>query len=156
MDRSYSSGSELNSLELERFILPATASRVVVSVILAMLLESCSAVNGNPTVRATNSAITEYLKDHGLPGVGAQTVDPWDKTHRVLLYGFVGKARDSSEAEERTREYLDDPAIQVVNRIKIDPQLLATSNSADSSKPVGDFQSYKVALGGVYIERLRS
>jgi hypothetical protein len=86
-----------------------------------------------------SSALTEYLHNHRLPAVGAQITVGEDGARSVMLYGFVATGRGFSDAEKRTRTYLHDPNVQITNRIKIEPGLLAlhpaqSEPSADHSQ----------------------
>ncbi|HTW86602.1 MAG TPA: hypothetical protein VMD75_01230 [Candidatus Binataceae bacterium] len=85
-----------------------------------------------------SSALTEYLHKHRLPAVGAQISVDADGARSVMLYGFVATERGFSDAEKRTRDYLHDPDLRIVNRIKIEPSLLALNHNASESASSAD------------------
>jgi hypothetical protein len=56
----------------------------------------------------------------------------------ILLYGFVATPYGKDDAEEQARDFLDDPDVAIVNRIKIRPELLTlgtTDNSNAGAEP---------------------
>lgn len=83
-----------------------------------------------------SSVLTEYLHKHRLPAVGAQICVDADGARSVMLYGFVATERGFNDAERRTRDYLHDPDLEIINRIKIEPDLLALPRNA--SQPSED------------------
>jgi hypothetical protein len=102
--------------------------------------------------------ITEYLKSNRLPLVGAQALDS-GTGREVILYGFVATPEGKSDAEEKTRQVVDDPSVEVVDRIKVRPELLtaeqdlaaeatssATSRDANNAmSQIASTQSYPAA-----------
>jgi len=115
-----------------------------------------------------SATLTEYLHNHRLPAVGAQVTVGEDGARTVMLYGFVATQRGFDDAAQRTRDFLHDPYVRIVNRVKIEPEMLAlhkqgsqaTSSSyssqessgapapalADNTPPpadVGDIQQYQ-------------
>ncbi|MHB8381737.1 MAG: hypothetical protein ACYDC3_05290 [Candidatus Binataceae bacterium] len=85
-------------------------------------------------------AITEYLKSNRLPLVGAQALDS-GTGREVILYGFVATPEGKSDAEEKTRQVVDDPSVAIVDRIKVRPELLTAeqdpASEATSSEASG-------------------
>jgi hypothetical protein len=84
-----------------------------------------------------STALTDYLKHHRLPLVGAQVMrDPNNGGRTVVLYGFVGSDLGKSDAQRRAEDFINDPAVDVDNRIRVNPELLAAGpSSPDSSAP---------------------
>jgi hypothetical protein len=85
-----------------------------------------------------SAALTEYLHNHKLPAVGAQITVGEDGARTVMLYGFVATQRGYENAEKRTRSFLNDPYVRIVNRIKIEPELLALGKSGSQAATSGD------------------
>lgn len=91
---------------------------------------------------STSLALTDYLHHHLLPAVGAQVTPTDEGSHTVMLYGFVATERGKSDAEKRTREYLKDSSVLITNRIRIEPELLASPANPAVSTETADTQSY--------------
>lgn len=82
---------------------------------------------------AKSKALSDYLTRHKLPLVGAQVMRGPDAQRGVVLYGFVGSDFGKQDAVAKSREFLNDPSLAVNNRIKVNPELLTSSQPADSS-----------------------
>jgi hypothetical protein len=84
--------------------------------------------------QAQSTALTDYLKTHHLPLVGAQVLSAPDGERQVILFGFVATDYGKGDAESKTRRYINDPKVTVDNRVKIEPSLArpASSSSPDS------------------------
>ena len=84
-----------------------------------------------------STALTDYLKHHRLPLVGAQVMrNPNNGDRTVVLYGFVGSDLGKADAQRRAEDFINDPAVDVDNRIRVNPELLAASPSPpESSAP---------------------
>jgi len=81
-----------------------------------------------------SKALTDYLKHHRLPLVGAQVLrNPNDGNRSVVLYGFVGSDFGKSDAQRQADDFINDPAVEVDNRIRVNPELLAASPSGPDS-----------------------
>jgi hypothetical protein len=86
-----------------------------------------------------STALTDYLKKHRLPLVGAQVLrNPSDGSRIVVLYGFVGSDFGKSDAQRKAEDYINDASVDVDNRIRVNPELLSagsssSTGSADSS-----------------------
>ena len=95
-----------------------------------------SSGGGHLTAAASTSdssqsgALTDYLKTHRLPLVGAQVLNNSSGVHQVILYGFVATQFGKQDAEAKARQFLGDPTVEVVNRIDVRPELLASGNSS--------------------------
>ena len=80
-----------------------------------------------------STALTDYLKTHRLPLVGAQVLNKGSGNRQVVLYGFVATQFGKQDAEAKARQFLGDPNVEVTNRIDVRPELLASGNPAPSS-----------------------
>jgi hypothetical protein len=118
--------------------------RLVLIALLAPLIvlqPVWSAAAGDAT-DPTSSALTSYLHEHRLPAVGAQVTGTADGGRTVILYGFVATPKGKSDAELRTRTYLNDPSVSIMNRIIIDPTLLASNKPNTSNGQIDEYQNY--------------
>ena len=90
--------------------------------------------------QSQSGALTDYLKTHHLPLVGAQVLSAPDGEKQVILFGFVATDYGKGDAESKTRRYINDPKVTVDNRIKIEPTLAkpASSGSPASQSPEAD------------------
>jgi hypothetical protein len=78
-----------------------------------------------------SSALTDYLKHHRLPLVGAQVMrNPNNGARTVVLYGFVGSDFGRSDAQRKAEDFINDAAVDVDNRIRVNPELLAAGKSS--------------------------
>jgi hypothetical protein len=93
--------------------------------------------------KTQSSALTEYLKSHRLPLVGARVLVSPSGERQVMLYGFVASQYGKDDAEAKARKYLNAPAIGVDNQIKVQPQLAKSSPGASPSS------TYDPSMGGV-------
>jgi hypothetical protein len=85
-----------------------------------------------------SQALTQYLKAHRLPLVGAQVLDSSGGKRAIVLYGFVGTDFGKSDASAKAQRFLADPSVVVDNRINIRPELLASgapTRTPSSSSP---------------------
>jgi len=82
----------------------------------------------NATVDQTQSqALTDYLKNHRLPLVGAQVLAAPDGQRQVILFGYVASGYGKQDAENKAHAYMKDTAVTVDNRITIQPELAAAN-----------------------------
>ncbi len=91
--------------------------------------------NGVREVPSQSEALTDYLHRRRLPLVGAHVLAAGGGPRQVILYGFVATAFGKADAADRAREFLNDPAAQVQNRIKIAPEL---ANRPETPPPPAD------------------
>jgi hypothetical protein len=75
--------------------------------------------------------LTDYFKGHRLPLVGAQAYTDNSGSRQVVLFGMVATSFGKSDAAQKAASLLNDPAIAVVNRIRIDPTLIAASGAPE-------------------------
>jgi hypothetical protein len=107
-------------------------------------------ITGGSIDSGESSALSEYLKNHRLPLVGAQVVQGGE-ARQVILFGFVATPQGQLDAESRTRKYLKDASVVIDNRIKINPEL---ANSAPTmlehqSQPPASADDLDSSMGGV-------
>jgi len=84
---------------------------------------------GYTASQAESQALTDYLKQHRLPLVGAQVLHGPNAQRAVVLYGYVGSEFGKNDATAKATKYLNDPSAQVDNRVKVRPEILAGTGS---------------------------
>jgi hypothetical protein len=106
-----------------------------------------------------SQGLSDYLKHHSLPLVGAQVVTSPSGGKQVILFGFVASDFGKTDAEQKARHYLSDPNLVVDNRIKVSGELahggkgsgstvngVPSGNAYDSTDPyasTGSAQDYQ-------------
>lgn len=99
-----------------------------------MAAPSASGTVAGGTIDSPQSqGLSDYLKAHSLPLVGAQVVTSSSGGKQVILFGFVASDFGKTDAEQKARHYLKDPTLVVDNRIKISPELAGGHGSSHST-----------------------
>src|SRR5271163_3998368 len=80
-----------------------------------------------------SQGLSDYLKAHSLPLVGAQVVTSSSGGKQVILFGFVASDFGKTDAEQKARHYLKDQSVVVDNRIKISAALAGGNGGARST-----------------------
>jgi len=83
----------------------------------------------------STDTLSVYLHAHRLPLVEARMLTGDRGERSVLLYGFVATDYGKRDAEDQARDFLDDPDISIINRIKVRPELLTLG------RPANDYNS---------------
>ncbi len=106
--------------------------------------------------QAQSQALTNYLKAHHLPLVGAQVLNAPDGQRQVILFGFVATDYGKGDAESKTRRYINDPAVTVDNRIKIEPSLAnaKAANSGSNGADENDLSGLEAYQNQTYEDQL--
>jgi hypothetical protein len=100
----------------------------------SMPMPSSSGTVAGGTIDSPQSqGLSDYLKHHSLPLVGAQVVTSPSGGKQVILFGFVASDFGKTDAEQKARHYLKDSSLVVDNRIKISPELAGAHGSSGSS-----------------------
>jgi hypothetical protein len=94
---------------------------------------SAGTVAGGTIDSPQSSGLSDYLKHHSLPLVGAQVVTSPSGGKQVILFGFVASDFGKTDAEQKARHYLKDSSLVVDNRIKISPELAGSAGSSGST-----------------------
>lgn len=92
-------------------------------------------MSGYTADQTRSASLTDYLKNHKLPLVGAQVLKDSSGGRAVVLYGYTGSEFGKSDAASKTRKFLHDSTITVDNRIKVRPELLASNRAAAPVAP---------------------
>ncbi|MGD1027853.1 hypothetical protein [Candidatus Binatus soli] len=94
---------------------------------------SAGTVAGGTIDSPQSQGLSDYLKHHSLPLVGAQVVTSTSGGKQVILFGFVASDFGKTDAEQKARYYLKDPSLVVDNRIKISPELAGSRAGSGST-----------------------
>ena len=78
-----------------------------------------------------STRLTDYLHSHRLPLVGAQVLDS-ASGRSVMLYGYTATDFGKSDAETKTRRYLNDNNVVINNHIRVMPELASMKPAADT------------------------
>ncbi|HXW84414.1 MAG TPA: hypothetical protein VEJ86_08405 [Candidatus Binataceae bacterium] len=84
--------------------------------------------------QSQSRTITDYLRAHQLPLVGAQLVSAPGGQRQVILFGYTATDFGRSDAESKVRKYLNDPNLEIANRIQVSPEL-ANASPSDTQPP---------------------
>jgi hypothetical protein len=95
--------------------------------------------------QSQSGALTDYLKSHRLPLVGARVLQAPGGERQVMLYGFVATQYGKNDAEAKVHTYVNDPSVTVDNRIKVEPQLAKSAPGTSGSSG----SAYDPSMGGV-------
>jgi len=109
-------------------------------ILLAGIASICAAADADD---AASDPLTEYLHANRLPLVEARTLISSSGQRSVLLYGYVATDLGKRDAEDQTRDFMDDPDVTINNRIVVRPELLtmgmpANPNSDGAEPAAGD------------------
>ena len=94
---------------------------------------SAGTVAGGTIDSPQSQGLSDYLKHHQLPLVGAQVVTSKSGGRQVILFGFVASDFGKTDAEQKARHYLKDQTVVVDNRIKISPELAGVKGGSAGS-----------------------
>jgi hypothetical protein len=86
-------------------------------------------VVGGTVDPSRSQALTEYLNAHHLPLVSGRVVSVAGGSPEAILDGYVASEFGKSDAEQKTRTFLNNPNTLVDNRITISPELAGSSGS---------------------------
>jgi hypothetical protein len=101
---------------------------VVVLTALTALAAPPAAAQSNRIDSKASQQLTSYFRTHRLPLVGAQVMNSDSGGKQVVIYGFVATPFGRVDAENKTREFLKEPNLKVVNRIEVRPEIRNLKN----------------------------
>lgn len=103
------------------------AAVAIFAVMVAVILVFANAAKSyaqHYTVNHDESvSLTDYLHHHNLPLAAVQVTHGDDGSRRVVLYGFVATNAEKSNAERTVRLHINNPAVSIVNRIVVRPEI---------------------------------
>jgi hypothetical protein len=91
--------------------------------------------------QGTSDAITKYLHMNELPMVTAQFSTSPGGSKQLILTGFVATQFGRNDAERIANAYLNDPSVNLVDQILLDPHVEDLRAPAGSSAAASSAQS---------------
>ncbi|MCL5044650.1 MAG: hypothetical protein M1336_05120 [Deltaproteobacteria bacterium] len=85
---------------------------------------------GTQVERNASRELSQFLRQHALPLVGAQVLLASDGTHQVLLYGFVASDDERKKAEHEVQSFLGQSNVTITDRIAVRPELKELGHNA--------------------------
>jgi hypothetical protein len=112
--------------------------RRVASILMVLLwmaggLGSAAAQSSNVDT-VTSDKLTKYLHKNRLPMVGAQ-VSKTSSGRQLMLYGYVATDFGKTDAVTKSKRYLQDSTVSVVNNIRVNPQLRHLKRGSPDQSP---------------------
>lgn len=108
-----------------------------VSVII-MMVAMCSIARAQHYVidQGTSDALTRYLHLNSLPMVTAQFSTAPGGSKQLILTGFVATQFGQRDAERIATAYLNDPSVNMVDQILVDPHVEDARSASQGSAAV--------------------
>ena len=79
--------------------------------------------------------LSAYLHGRRLPLVEARMVTNESGQRSLMLYGFVATDYGKRDAEDQARDFMDDPDVEIINHIKVRPELLTLERAPTTLQP---------------------
>jgi len=135
-----------------------TRATAAVSAIVMMVATGGIARAQNYVIdRGTSEALTRYLHMNELPMVTAQFSTSPGGSKQLNLTGFVATQLGRRDAERIATAYLNDPSVNMVDQILIDPHVEDTRSaspgsaaSANPPSPNSSDQLWNKTMQGIY------
>jgi len=132
--------------------------RALVSVIIVMVAMSSVARAQNYVIdQGTSDAITKYLHMNELPMVTAQFSTSPGGSKQLILTGFVATQFGRNDAERIAAAYLNDPGVNMVDQILLDPHVEnmrppagSAAAAPGSQSPNSPDQLWNKTMQGIY------
>jgi hypothetical protein len=132
--------------------------RALVSVIIVMVAMSSVARAQNYVIdQGTSDAITKYLHMNELPMVTAQFSTSPGGSKQLILTGFVATQFGRNDAERIGAAYLNDPGVNMVDQILLDPHVEdmrppagSAAAAPGSQSPNSPDQLWNKTMQGIY------
>jgi hypothetical protein len=136
----------------------ATRTTTAVSAIIVMLATSDVVRAQNYVIdQGTSDAITKYLHMNELPMVTAQFSTSPGGSKQLILTGFVATQFGRNDAERIATAYLNDPGVNTVDQILLDPHVEdmrppagSAAAAAGSQSPNSPDQLWNKTMQGIY------
>jgi hypothetical protein len=132
--------------------------KALASAIIVMLAMSSVARAQNYVIdQGTSDALTKYLHMNELPMVTAEFSTSPGGSKQLILTGFVATQFGRNDAERIANAYLNDPSVNLVDQILLDPHVedlrppagsAATASGAQS--PNSPDQLWNKTMQGIY------
>ena len=127
------------------------------SAIIVMLAMSSIARAQNYVIdQGTSDALTKYLRMNELPMVTAEFSTSPGGSKQLILTGFVATQFGRNDAERIATAYLNDPSVNMVDQILLDPHVedmrppQGSAAAAGSQSPNSPDQLWNKTMQGIY------
>ncbi len=133
--------------------------QALVAAIIVMLAASSFARAQNYVIdQGTSDALTRYLRMNELPMVTAEFSTSPGGSKQLILTGFVATQFGRTDAERIASGYLNDPSVNLVDQILLDPHVedmrsaapAGSSAAAGSQSPNSPDQLWNKTMQGIY------
>ena len=136
--------------------------RVQALVSVIIIVSACSVARAQNYVidQGTSDAITKYLHMNELPMVTAQFSTSPGGSKQLILTGFVATQFGRNDAERIATAYLNDPSVNMVDQILLDPRVeemrpppgssAGAAAAAGSQSPNSPDQLWNKTMQGIY------
>jgi hypothetical protein len=95
---------------------------IPIGIVCMMAVVGIAAAQSSNVDTTTSANLTKYLHRNRLPMVGAQ-ISTTPSGRQLMLYGYVATEFGKADAVTKSKRYLHDSTIAVVNNIRVNPQL---------------------------------
>jgi hypothetical protein len=126
---------------------------------ITIVLATCSIARAQNYIvdQGTSDAITKYLRTNELPMVTAQFSTSPGGSKQLILTGFVATQFGRTDAERIATAYLNDPSVNMVDQILLDPHIEdmrgtapGTAAAAGAQSPNSPDQMWNKTMQGIY------
>ena len=124
---------------------------------IIVILATCGAAHAQNYVidQGTSDALTRYLHQSELPMVTAEFSTSPGGSKQLILTGFVATQFGRNDAERIATGYLNDPSVNLVDEILLDPHVedlrgAAQGSVAGSQSPNSPDQLWNKTMQGIY------
>jgi hypothetical protein len=134
--------------------------RVQALVSVIIIMSACSVARAQNYVidQGTSDALTKYLHMNELPMVTAEFSTSLGGSKQLILTGFVATQFGRNDAERIANAYLNDPSVNIVDQILLDPHVedlrappgSAAASASGAQSPNSRDQLWNKAMQGIY------
>ncbi len=121
------------------------------------IVATCGAAHAQNYVidQGTSDALTRYLHQSELPMVTAEFSTSPGGSKQLILTGFVATQFGRNDAERIATAYLNDPSVNMVDQILLDPHVeemrgAAQGSAAGAQSPNSPDQVWNKTMQGIY------
>lgn len=130
---------------------------VVSAIILILAIGGVARAQNYVIDQGTSDAITKYLRMNELPMVTAQFSTAPGGSKQLILTGFVATQFGRDDAERIANAYLNDPTVNMVDQILLDPHVEdlraapgSAAAAAGAQSPNSPDQLWNKTMQGIY------
>ena len=130
---------------------------VVSAIILIFAIGGVARAQNYVIDQGTSDAITKYLRMNELPMVTAQFSTAPGGSKQLILTGFVATQFGRDDAERIANAYLNDPTVNMVDQILLDPHVEdlraapgSAAAAAGAQSPNSPDQLWNKTMQGIY------